>query len=290
MENDFEGTVKFYQSIKELGIKGRFNTEEECEKIGMPKDLTGWSVLDIGCNIGAYLLEAVKRKAGLVVGVEPNSAWRWMAKSILSENITPSIQWQVYKDISELSPYKNKYDLVLLLSVLHVCKNPQKLLDTAWKLTKKMLIVEINDYLQEEPLELPEDRQVYGRSKDGRSVYHFFFETPIASLKITADKKDNWLKNYIKRRDSIVDSPHYLYLIGQPQVMAEWMEFRRLPANYHTEKLVRLLVDIAKNGQRNPIKIYKDGRINTGHKRAVCMFYLGYKTIRTVTISNDYKL
>ena len=51
---------------------------------------------------------------------------------------------------------------------------PQKLIDEAWKRTKKggLLIVEVNDRLQERQIKLPEEAVLYGKNKDNRSVWH----------------------------------------------------------------------------------------------------------------------
>lgn len=160
--------INYYQSIPELGIKGRMNTPEEFDKIGLPKDLMGWDVLDVGCNIGAFLLEASHRRARKLWGVEPNNDWRWLATGILNEYywtnniiLTPDIKG-IY----------GKADLVLLLSVTHLIDNPQKLINETWNKTKKLLIIEVNDRLQKIPIKLPEGAKLYGKNKDNRSVYH----------------------------------------------------------------------------------------------------------------------
>src|SRR5438552_2448312 len=67
-----------YQTIPDLGIKGRMDTTIEFDAIGFPKDLSGSGnrkLLDIGCNAGAFMLEALKRGAGYVVGVDHNEDW-----------------------------------------------------------------------------------------------------------------------------------------------------------------------------------------------------------------------
>ena len=166
--------IDYYQTIRELNIVGRFNTPEEFEKIGLPKDLTDWSVLDIGCNIGAYMLECYKRGARRVDGVEPNLEWRLLAHGVLIESgLTEPHVYSLYKNIHEPEWAR---DLVLLLSVTHVVEGitGQEILDRAWTLTKKLLIVEINDRLQKEEIKLPEGAVFFGKSKDNRSVWHIW--------------------------------------------------------------------------------------------------------------------
>jgi len=164
--------VNYYQSIPELRIKGRMNTPQEFERIGLPKDLKDKNVLDVGCNTGAFLLECERRGAALLIGIEPNDDWRWLACGILKENIHPDRLWNVYPyiDIIEFG----QYDLVLLLSILHLIDNPNILLVKAYEKTKRggLLIVEINDRLQKIPITIPKGGRLYGKNKDGRSVWH----------------------------------------------------------------------------------------------------------------------
>lgn len=172
--------IDFYQTIPELEIKGKFNTPEEFDKIGLPKEIKGWTVLDIGCNMGAYLIECYKRGSTHLDGIEPNQVWRLLAQGVFWEfdkyNVVPKddpmdpIIWENLDDVEE------DYDLVLLLSITHVAEGTtgQEILDRAWELTapKGLLIVEINDRLQKEVLRMPEGAKVFGKSKDNRTVWH----------------------------------------------------------------------------------------------------------------------
>lgn len=160
--------IKFYQSIPELGIKGRFDMEDQFEAIGLPKDLTGKTVLDMGCNIGAFLIEALKRGASKCIGVELNPVWRYLGNGIMQELDVPI---RIYSKI----PYEDKFDVVLLLSVTHVAEgiSGQQLLDHCYNMTNKLLIVEVNDRLQKEELVLPKGAVFYGKNKNDRSVYTF---------------------------------------------------------------------------------------------------------------------
>lgn len=160
--------IDFYQTIKELDVKGRFDVEEQVKAIGLPEDLTGMSVLDIGCNTGAFLLEAYKRGATTLVGEEVNNVWRWLGNGMMQELDVPV---RIYRKVRN----DDRFDVVLLLSVTHVAEGitGQDLLDRAYKMAKKLLIVEINDRLQTEKLVLPKGGKLYGKNKDNRSVYTF---------------------------------------------------------------------------------------------------------------------
>lgn len=114
-------------------------------------------------------------------------------------------------------------------------------------------------------------------------------EVSITALRITSE--DRWLKEYIKNNgDSVFKSPHFLYLSGDPMPVYLWMVCRNLELKHITHPLMLTLQSLIKEGQKKPIKIYKDMRINTGHKRAACMLFLGYKTIKAIIVPDDYKL
>jgi SAM-dependent methyltransferase len=171
--------IDYYQTIPELNIKGRMDTSKEFSKIGLPKDLTNKSVLDIGCNIGAFLIEAKLRGARNISGVESNFDWRILAKGIMVElNIDEFNGVPIYKSVEELTPFSDSADVVLLLSVTHVIEEMtgQDILDKAYKLTKYggLLIVEINDRLQKQELVFPPNGKLFGKNKDNRSVWHFY--------------------------------------------------------------------------------------------------------------------
>jgi len=163
--------IEYYQTINDVGIVGKMNTIDEFSRIGLPSGLENKSLLDIGCNTGAFIIEAKKRKATRVVGVEVNDDWRWLANGILDEVGILNAKNRVYKNIDDI---EGKFDIVLLLSVLHVTENPQILLDKAWEMTTELMIVEINDRLQDTKIILPPEAVYYGKNKDNRSVYRCF--------------------------------------------------------------------------------------------------------------------
>lgn len=165
--------INWYQTIPDLGIKGRMNTPEEFDRIGLPKDLSGKEVLDIGCNIGAFMLECHKRGSMGVSGVEHDNVWRYIANGIFTE-LGIEGDCTVFGDIEDYKDFV--FDLVLLLSVTHLNEGMtgQELLDKAWCATDGLLILEINDRLQTEPLVLPDEAVFFGKNKDDRSVYHIW--------------------------------------------------------------------------------------------------------------------
>ena len=97
----------------------------------IPADLTGWSVLDIGCNAGFYSIEMVRRGATRVVGVDSDP--RYLAQARLAAEVNG-----VDLDLREMSVYDvgslgERFDLVLFMGVLYHLRYPLLALDVLYK-------------------------------------------------------------------------------------------------------------------------------------------------------------
>lgn len=93
----------------------------------IPADLTGKSVLDIGCNAGFYSLEMKRRGAARVLGVDFDDAYLAQARfaaEIAELDITFE-KLSVY-DVASLG---EKFDLVLFMGVLYHLRHPLLALD-----------------------------------------------------------------------------------------------------------------------------------------------------------------
>lgn len=116
-------------------------------------------------------------------------------------------------------------------------------------------------------------------------------EVAIRSLKTTSTPDDKWMETYEKVHGyGIEKHPNYRALKGDDEPLKLW--FASYDTDWKKQKdiLMNLLEDIKKNGMRDQIKIYRDGRINTGHKRAAIMHFLGETIIRVEVVQDDYKL
>ena len=98
----------------------RFNT-------AVPEDLSGRTVLDIGCNAGFYSLEMKRRGAERVVGIDSDE--RYLAQAHLAAEVTGlSIEFRnlsVY-DVGQLG---ERFDLVIFMGVLYHLRHPLLALD-----------------------------------------------------------------------------------------------------------------------------------------------------------------
>lgn len=93
----------------------------------VPKDLTGMTVLDIGCNGGFYSIEMKRRGAKRVLGIDHDEVYleqaRFAAK-VLELDIAFE-QMSVY-DVPQL---RERFDLVLFMGVFYHLRHPLLALD-----------------------------------------------------------------------------------------------------------------------------------------------------------------
>ena len=93
----------------------------------IPQDLTGKSVLDIGCNAGFYSLEMKRRGAARVLGVDFDE--RYLAQARFAAEVRgveiEFRQLSVY-DVASLG---EKFDLVIFMGVLYHLRHPLLALD-----------------------------------------------------------------------------------------------------------------------------------------------------------------
>jgi tRNA (mo5U34)-methyltransferase len=93
----------------------------------LPNDLSGKSVLDIGCNAGFYSLEMKRRGAARVLGIDFDE--RYLAQARFAAEVKGAEiefrQMSVY-DIDSLG---EKFDLVIFMGVLYHLRHPLLALD-----------------------------------------------------------------------------------------------------------------------------------------------------------------
>jgi tRNA (mo5U34)-methyltransferase len=93
----------------------------------IPQDLTGKSVLDIGCNGGFYSLEMKKRGAARVLGIDFDEGYLGQARFaawVMGVDIE-FLQLSVY-DVAALG---ERFDVVLFMGVLYHLRHPLLALD-----------------------------------------------------------------------------------------------------------------------------------------------------------------
>jgi tRNA (mo5U34)-methyltransferase len=98
----------------------------------LPADLTGKSVLDIGCNAGFYSVEMKRRGAARVLGIDSDD--RYLAQARLA---TDALGWSdkdggvEFRNLSvyDVARLGERFDLVIFMGVLYHLRHPLLALD-----------------------------------------------------------------------------------------------------------------------------------------------------------------
>lgn len=93
----------------------------------VPLDLSGMSVLDIGCNAGFYSLEMKRRGAARVVGIDSDEAYLAQAR-FAAEVLDLEIEWR-HLSVYEVAQLGERFDLVIFMGVLYHLRHPLLALD-----------------------------------------------------------------------------------------------------------------------------------------------------------------
>jgi tRNA (mo5U34)-methyltransferase len=93
----------------------------------VPRDLTGKTVLDIGCNAGFYSMEMKRRGAARVVGVDSDDEYLEQARFAAS---VKGLEIEFRRlSVYDVGALREKFDLVLFLGVLYHLRHPLLALD-----------------------------------------------------------------------------------------------------------------------------------------------------------------
>src|SRR5690349_1074014 len=105
----------------------------------LPRDLSGKSVLDIGCNAGFYSIEMKRRGADRVLGIDSDE--RYLAQARFAAQVLQAdIEFQrlsVY-DVAQLG---ERFDVVLFMGVLYHLRHPLLALDLLHEHAARDLLV-----------------------------------------------------------------------------------------------------------------------------------------------------
>ncbi len=93
----------------------------------IPHDLTGKSVLDIGCNGGFYSIEMKKRGASRVLGVDFDDAYLAQAR-FAAERTGHDIEFRKLS-VYDVGALGERFDVVLFMGVLYHLRHPLLALD-----------------------------------------------------------------------------------------------------------------------------------------------------------------
>jgi len=129
-----------YQTFNGVGGGGH-DSRNELDKIKLPEDMTGKTLLDIGCAEGFFCLEAARRGCSKVVGIDIKSERIAEAKNRQNKKKYANVQF-LEMDLYDVKNF-GKFDIVLFLSVSHHLKDLFGALQIIYDVTEKLLIAEI---------------------------------------------------------------------------------------------------------------------------------------------------
>ncbi|HEV7889152.1 MAG TPA: DUF1698 domain-containing protein [Pyrinomonadaceae bacterium] len=111
----------------------------------LPEDVSGKSVLDVGCNAGFYAVELKRRGAGRVVGVDSQRSLVRQA-AFVRDVLGLEIEYE-RASVYDLDPRElGQFDVVLALGLIYHCKHLVLALERLYGVTRELLILETAVY------------------------------------------------------------------------------------------------------------------------------------------------
>jgi tRNA (mo5U34)-methyltransferase len=108
-------------------------------KHAIPADLSGKSVLDIGCNGGFYSIEMKRRGAARVVGIDSDPAYLEQAR-FAAEVCEVNVEFRQLS-VYDVAALGEQFDLVLFMGVLYHLRHPLLALDLIHEHVARELLV-----------------------------------------------------------------------------------------------------------------------------------------------------
>lgn len=105
----------------------------------VPADLTGRSVLDVGCNAGFYSIEMKRRGAARVLAVDSDA--RYLAQARFAAEVAGAEIEFREMSIYQLPALEEKFDLVIFMGVLYHLRHPLLALDILHEHVARDLLV-----------------------------------------------------------------------------------------------------------------------------------------------------
>lgn len=130
----------------------------------LPEDLTGWRVLDVGCNAGFYSFELARRGASVLgIDVDPRylAQARWARAVYGLEGRVRFRQMQVYS----LARRPERFDLVLFMGVFYHLRYPVLALDLAARKSRGLLVFQSMSIPGDEVVADPGDGPLMDRAR-----------------------------------------------------------------------------------------------------------------------------
>lgn len=144
-------------------------------KDALPADLSGKSVLDIGCNAGFYAIEMKKRGAARVLGIDSDERYLDQARLASAALGFGDIEF-AQRDVYDVAALGETFDLVIFMGVLYHLRHPLLALDLIREhVAGDMLLFQTMQQGSGAVLEVPEDHPFH---KPGTFEPPDYFDDP----------------------------------------------------------------------------------------------------------------
>ncbi len=156
----FYQPVVFVPGIIE--IDGKWNKETKQLSKMCFENISKKSVLDLGCNIGFFVREALDAGADYAMGVDHDPVEMTVAREISS--ITEDKAILVESKVEDYVPDR-KFDVVLMLNILHVVRNPTDLIKLYLGCSQSVIIEHTDSqrtYFPEDPIRSTDSPRCFG--------------------------------------------------------------------------------------------------------------------------------
>jgi tRNA (mo5U34)-methyltransferase len=152
----------------------------------LPPDLSGMTVLDIGCNAGFFSVAAKRLGADHVVGVDMSPGFLKQARFV-SDVLDLDLEFH-RMSVYELSKLDKKFDVVFCLGLIYHVADPVKAAESIMGVTKRLAVVEsalMGAGCPERPLwELVFPGYASDASQEGERHYNWWFPNMAGMVKL----------------------------------------------------------------------------------------------------------
>ena len=158
----------------------------------LPADLTGKSVLDIGCNAGFYSMEMKRRGAERVVGIDSDDHYlaqaRFAAETLGYDNIE-------FRNLSvyDVAALGEKFDLVIFMGVLYHLRHPLLALDLIHEHVAGDIL--LFQSMQRGSMELPDLQEDYPFEETAHFDDHAYPKLHFIEREYSHDWTNWWVPN-----------------------------------------------------------------------------------------------
>ena len=143
------------------------------DELGLPKDMSGLRVLDIGCRDGFYCFEAERRGATEVIGIDFASL-EYSGFPVIKDIFASQATYHI-ENVYNLNPETyGQFDVVFFLGLLYHLRNPMLALDKIRTVVKPGSLMFVKTHVIDEVMHMPD-----GSTQSLREVAPNLMDVPI---------------------------------------------------------------------------------------------------------------